>query len=96
MPDLLISKLFTPFTVISLAYDESDAVAPGSLYELFVNTMILLLPTSVMVGAVLSIIMLEPGRFASVIILVAVSSSLVTVILNSRLSESAIDAPGRS
>ena len=42
-----------------------------------------------------TIIMLEPGRFASVIILVAVSSSLVTVILNSRLSVSAIDE-GRS
>ena len=66
MPDLLISKLFaTPFIWISLAYDESDAVAPGSVYELFVGTTVLLLPTSTMVGAVLSTTRLEPVRFAS-------------------------------
>ena len=65
------------------------------MYELFVNTTVLFLPISVMVDAVLSIIMLELGRFASVNVLVAVSSSLVTVILNSRLSVSAIDE-GRS
>ena len=34
--------------------------------QLFVNTTVLFLPISVMVGAVLSIIMLELGRFASV------------------------------
>ena len=66
MPDFVISKLLVPVNVISLAYDESDAVAPGSVYELSVATIVLLLPTSVMLGAVLSIIMLEPGRFASV------------------------------
>ena len=66
-------------------------MAPGSVYELFVYTMVLLLPTSVMVGAVLSIIMLGPVRFASVNVLVVVLSSLVTVMVNSRLSVSAID-----
>ena len=68
-----------------------DNTAHGSVYELFVYTMVLLLPTSVMVGAVLSIIMLGPVRFASVNVLVVVLSSLVTVMVNSRLSVSAID-----
>ena len=70
---------------ISLTYDESDAMAPGSAYELFVGTMVLLLPTSVILGAVLSIIILEPDRFASVNVIVAVLSSLVMVMVNSRL-----------
>ena len=85
MPDLLISKLFTPFTVISLAYDKSDAMAPGSVYELFVGTTVLLLPTSVMVGAVLSIIMLELGRFASVNTTDFRPSSLLALMINARL-----------
>ena len=90
MPDLLISKLFIPVTGISDAYDKSDAVAPGSVYELFVGTTVLLLPTSTMVGAVLSTTRLEPVRFASVNVLDAVRSSLRTPMLNSRLSVSAV------
>ena len=72
MPDLLISKLFTPVTVISAAYDKSDAIAPLSVYELFVGTTVLLLPTSTMLGAVLSTTRLGPVRFASVNVLDAV------------------------
>ena len=91
MPDCVVSKLFTPVTVISLAYDKSDAVAPGSVYELFAGTMVLLLPFSVMVGAVLSIIMLELGRFASVNITVFRPSSLLALMVNARLFVSETD-----
>ena len=47
MPGCVVSILLVPVTVISLAYDKSDAVAPGSVYELFAGTMVLLLPFSV-------------------------------------------------
>ena len=91
MPALVISKLLVPVTVISLAYDKSDAVAPGSVYELFVATMVLLLPTSTMIGAVLSIVMLESGRFASVNTTVFVPSALLTLMVNARLFVSETD-----
>ena len=90
MPDCVISKLFVPVTGISAVYDKSDAVAPRSVYELFVGTTVLLLPTSTMVGAVLSTTRLGPVRFASVNILVAVRSLLRTPMVNSRLSVSAV------
>ena len=70
----------------SLVYDVSDAVAPASVYGLlFVGTMVLLLPSSCMLGAIVSIIMLEPGKSVSVNVLVSLLSSLVTTILNPRL-----------
>ena len=85
MPDLLISKLFIPVTGISDAYDKSDAVAPGSVYELFVGTTVLLLPTSTMVGAVLSTTRLEPVRFASVNVLDAVQILSVSAVFELKI-----------
>ena len=91
MPDFVISKLLVPVTGISPAYDKSDAVAPGSVYELFVNTTVLFLPISVMVGAVLSIIRLGPVRFAFVNVKTFRESSLNTKMENARLFVSETD-----
>ena len=85
MPAFVISKsLFAPVTGRSLVYDASVAVAPGSVYELFVGTMVLLLSVRDMLGAIVSIIMLEPGKSVCVA-LVSLLSSLLTTILNPRL-----------
>ena len=83
MPAFVISKsLFAPVTGRSLVYDASVAVAPGSVYELFVGTMVLLLSVRDMLGAMVSIMMFEPGKSVCVNVLVTVSSSLLTAILN--------------
>ena len=91
MPDCVISTLPVPVIWISPAYDVSDAVAPESVYELFVATMVLLSPFSVMLGTVLSMIMLEPGKFACVNVLVCRLSSLFALIMNGRLVVSPSD-----
>ena len=88
----MTSKLvLVPVTGILLAYDGSDAVAPASVYELFVGTIVLFIPSSTMVGDVLSIIMLEPFRFVAVNVLLVVLSSLYAVMVNPRLVVSASD-----
>ena len=89
---MVISKsVLVPVNVISLVNDVSDAKAPPSVYELSVGTVILLLPTSAMLGAVLSIIILEPDRLVCVNVRLVVLSSLYNVMVNARPFVSASD-----
>ena len=63
-------------------------MAPGSVYELFVATIDPLLPTSTMLGAVLSIMTPEPCLSVNVYTVVRLSS-FFAFIVNARLFVSA-------
>ena len=78
------------FTTVALymiwvcSYDESVALAPGSVYVEPNSTTVLFAPFSVMFGGIVSMIMLEPVK-SSCVILAAYSVEFTTKISNERL-----------